>query len=54
MKNEDPGDPTITGVFLVEAAGFEPVAFASRTQRSTKLSYASIPRDKTGVRQAHG
>ena len=27
---------------LVEAAGFEPVAFASRTQRSTKLSYTSI------------
>ncbi len=29
------------GHYVVEAAGFEPVAFASRTQRSTKLSYAS-------------
>ena len=31
-----------SGLTLVEAAGFEPVAFASRTQRSAKLSYASI------------
>ena len=27
---------------LVEATGFEPAASASRTQRSTKLSHASI------------
>ena len=26
---------------MVEVAGFEPVAFASRTQRSTKLSHTS-------------
>ncbi len=28
--------------FLVEATGFEPAAFASRTQRATKLRYASF------------
>ena len=28
--------------FMVEATGFEPAASASRTQRSTKLSHASI------------
>ena len=27
----------------IEATGFEPTASASRTQRSTKLSHASIP-----------
>jgi hypothetical protein len=34
--------PRAGAVSLVEAAGFEPVAFASRTQHSTKLSYASL------------
>ena len=29
-------------VFVVEATGFEPATSASRTQRSTKLSHASI------------
>ena len=29
--------------FLIEATGLEPTASASRTQRSTKLSHASIP-----------
>ena len=28
---------------MVEATGFEPAASASRTQRSTKLSHASMP-----------
>ena len=28
--------------FLVDATGFEPATSASRTQRSTKLSHASI------------
>ena len=32
-------------LFLVEATGLEPAASASRTQRSTKLSHASIPED---------
>jgi hypothetical protein len=36
---------------MVEVTGFEPAASASRTQRSTKLSYTSFkkPRSKSEV-----
>ena len=33
---------TISTHFVVDATGFEPATSASRTQRSTKLSHASI------------
>ena len=34
--------PRGTCFFVIDATGFEPAASASRTQRSTKLSHASI------------
>lgn len=34
--------PMFSTFLIVEATGFEPATSASRTQRSTKLSHASI------------
>ena len=34
--------PKKNSAFLIDATGFEPAASASRTQRSTKLSHASL------------
>ena len=35
--------------FMVEATGFEPAAFWSRTKRATKLRYASNLEPKRGL-----
>ena len=42
-----------SGLTLVEAAGFEPVAFASRTQRSTKLSHIPFSANIIIIVQLH-
>ncbi len=41
-RGTEPREHRYTGLLEIGAAGFEPVTSASRTQRSTKLSYAPV------------
>ena len=48
MKKGDNVIP-LSPIQLVEATGFEPAAFWSRTKRATKLRYASNMEPKRGL-----